>query len=247
MKKAFKIFVAIILIGGCNKTPTRPISNIIENVDAVKFKDLVSSGNGIILDVRTPEEVAQGKIESASTVNLYDKDFASKIRLMQKDKPVYVYCRSGAPGGRSSQAAEILSKNGFSKIYNLSGGITGWMNNGFPVVKQTQAEDEKIQQISLAEFNKILKTDKPVLVDFHTKWCSPCIQMAPIVDKLAVKFEGKATIVRIDIDKSEEIKNEFHVEGVPMFVLFKQGTEKWKHSGIISEEGLKTEINKMLQ
>lgn len=131
MKTLFiNLITATILITSCNINQAQQPSSVIQNIDAKQFKALVDSGKGIILDVRTPEEVSEGYINNAKTINIHDADFTSKINLLQKDKEVYVYCRSG---GRSSKAAEILKDNGFSKVYNLQGGITAWKENGFPV------------------------------------------------------------------------------------------------------------------
>lgn len=243
MKTLGKLVAAIILLSSCSNNQAQQSVAVIENVDAKQFKELVEAGKGIILDVRTPEEVSEGYINNASTINFYDDDFSAKINLMQKDKPIYVYCKSG---GRSSQAAELLKKNGFIKIYNLSGGISGWENSGFPIVKPDGAKDEKIQQITLADFNKLLLTDQPVLVDFHTVWCSPCRKMAPIIDGIEEKYKEKAVVMRIDIDKSKEVGKEFKIQGVPVFILFKNGKEIWKHNGIISEEELIKQIENNL-
>lgn len=239
MKTSIKILAAIIMLSSCNNNQAQQTSPVIENVDAKTFKELVDAGKGIILDVRTPEEVSEGYINNASTINLYDDDFNAKINLIQKDRQIYVYCASG---GRSAEAAELLKKNGFSKVFNLSGGMSEWRNNGFPVVKPDIAKDEKIQQLSLADFETLLATDKPVLVDFHTVWCSPCRKMAPIIDGIEKNYKDKAVVMRIDVDKSKEVGKAYKIQGVPVFILFKNGKEIWKHNGIISEEELKKQI-----
>ena len=243
MKTSVKIVVAIIMLSSCSNSQAQQSVSLIENVDTKKFKELVDAGKGIILDVRTPEEVAEGYISNASTINLYDNDFNSKINLIQKDREIYVYCKSG---GRSAEAAEALKKNGFIKIYNLKGGISAWENNGFPIVKPDITKDEKIQQIALADFKTLLATDKPVLVDFHTIWCSPCRKMVPIIDRIEEKYREKAIVMRIDVDKSKEVEKAYKIQGVPVFILFKNGKEIWKHNGIISEEELKKQIENNL-
>ena len=239
MKTFVKIFAVIIMLSSCNTNQAQQSVSVIENVDAKTFKELVDAGNGIILDVRTPEEVSEGYINNASTINLYDEDFNAKINLIQKDKQIYVYCKSG---GRSSEAAELLKKNGFSKVYNLKGGISEWENKGFPIVKPDGTKDKKIQQITLVDFNKLLSTDKPVLVDFHTVWCAPCRKMVPIIDGIEEKYKDKAVVTRIDVDKSKEVGKAYEIQGVPVFILFKNGKEIWKHNGMISEEELKKQI-----
>ncbi|PIZ06029.1 MAG: thioredoxin [Flavobacteriales bacterium CG_4_10_14_0_8_um_filter_32_5] len=243
MKTFVKIVAAIIVLSSCNNNQAQQSVSIIENADAKQFKELVDAGKGIILDVRTPEEVSEGYINNASTINLYDDDFIAKINLIQKDKQIYVYCKSG---GRSSEAAELLKKNGFSKVYNLKGGISEWENNSFPIVKPDGTKDEKIQQITLANFKSLLATDKPVLVDFHTIWCSPCRKLAPIIDGIEDKFKDKAVVMRIDVDKSKEVGKAYKIQGVPVFILFKNGKEIWKHNGMISEEELKKQIENNL-
>lgn len=111
--------------------PTNPQPQI-ENLDAATFKAKVASGNGIILDVRTPGEVAQGYIANATGIDLYDQNFIAELNKLPKDKEVYVYCASGV---RSVQAAEILQQNGFTHIYNLGEGRMDWQRSGYPLVK----------------------------------------------------------------------------------------------------------------
>ena len=240
------IFITTLVVSSCtngqDKKATQSAEqsvNIIEQVDAKHFRQLVEKGEGIILDVRTPEEINQGYIPGASTINIYDQDFESKLNLIQRDKPVYVYCKAG---GRSNQAAELMKKKGFMKVYNLDGGITSWMNKGFAVTKPEKVEDENIRQMTMEEFNNLLKVSQPVLVDFHTLWCAPCRKMAPVVDQISSDYKSKATVLRIDLDKSKEVAEHYQIQGVPVFILFKNGEQKWKHHGIVSDEELRKVI-----
>ncbi len=211
-------------------------SSKVENVDAAAFKKLIDSGNGIVLDVRTPEEWADGTIPDASTIDFYDDDFRTKVNLVNKEKEIYVYCLSG---GRSAKAAAILVESGFNKVYNLEGGFRSWKENGFPVTAPSVTKDERIKELTLAEFNNLLSSGKPVLADFHTKWCAPCRQMAPIVDKLSGEYEGKVIIVRIDMEKCKELSDAYSIKSVPVFILFKEGKETWRHVGSLPEADLK--------
>jgi rhodanese-related sulfurtransferase len=77
-----------------------------------------SVGNAQVLDVRTPGEWASGKVANAHLINIQDPEFKSKVVKLDKDKPVFIYC---AVGGRSAQAAKILTQNGFKQVYNLQG------------------------------------------------------------------------------------------------------------------------------
>ena len=211
----------------------------VEDVSVTEFQALVAQNNGIILDVRTPDEVAQGHIAGASILNIYDEDFERKLNLMQKNKPVYVYCRSG---GRSSRAAQIMGENGFSEVYNLEGGMGAWNRANLPTLKPHAESVKKAPGISLADFKKELRNNDRVLTDFQTEWCAPCKQMAPIIDELEDEVSDRARILRIDVDASPELAKAYTIEGVPVFILFENGKETWRHSGVISKEALEAKL-----
>ncbi|MBE7442745.1 MAG: rhodanese-like domain-containing protein [Flavobacteriales bacterium] len=120
-----------VLLSACGVGQNNNPNSIIVDVDAPAFKELINQP-GTILDVRTPNEWADGTIAGAEKINFYDDNFAQQIEKLDKTTPVYLYCRSG---GRSANAADILKEKGFTKVYNLDGGITSWQNNGFEVVK----------------------------------------------------------------------------------------------------------------
>jgi rhodanese-related sulfurtransferase len=84
-----------------------------------------------LIDVRTPEEYAEGYIEGAQNIDFYSDTFDQDILKLDKTKPVVLYCKSG---GRSANCAEKLVKAGFVKVYDLDGGITQWQHNGFNII-----------------------------------------------------------------------------------------------------------------
>jgi len=215
----------------------------IENVSPLEFLKLVERNDGIILDVRTAEEVAQGRISGASLLDFYDKDFERKLSLMQKDKAIYVYCRSG---GRSSKAAQMMSRNGFKSIYNLTGGIGAWNEAKLPLEKSATVSNKKIQPISKSDFQKQLAINTVALADFQTQWCMPCKQMAPIVDDLEKEFANRASVLRVDLDSSPELATDYEIKGVPVFILFVNGQEQWRHSGTIEADTLRAKIQNAL-
>lgn len=98
------------------------------NLNPTEFQQ--KSANGIVLDVRTPDEVAQGKIPGAMAIDYYGSDFLTKVNELPKDKEIYLYC---AVGARSQEAANLLIQQGFSKVYHLSGGIQAWSQSGLPI------------------------------------------------------------------------------------------------------------------
>lgn len=96
---------------------------VAKNVNAAEFAKLIASKAGIILDVRTPQEVKKGAITNSVNIDFFADDFAAQITKLDKNKPIYVYCASG---GRSGEAMEMMSKIGFKTIYNLEGGYSAW-------------------------------------------------------------------------------------------------------------------------
>lgn len=101
------------------------------NVDAFEQK-LNATPEKIILDVRTDEEYAQGRMKNATQIDYYQRDFKTEVAKLDKTKPVFVYCASGV---RSNSAAKILKQQGFTEIYDLKGGLNAWARSGKPVVK----------------------------------------------------------------------------------------------------------------
>ncbi|MCF6349719.1 MAG: rhodanese-like domain-containing protein [Flavobacteriaceae bacterium] len=96
-------------------------------INTITFKNEINGKDVQLLDVRTPDEYNEGHIAKAKNINIYDDDFLQQVTSLSKSKPVYVYCRSGA---RSMKAANKLKDAGF-KVYNLNGGIKGWLKKGF--------------------------------------------------------------------------------------------------------------------
>jgi rhodanese-related sulfurtransferase len=94
-----------------------------QRVDASTFRSGIASGNVQILDVRTPQERTEGKIEGSININFYDANFREQVNQLDKNIPVYVYCRSGA---RSQQAMEIMRDLGFTIVYELKGGYMNY-------------------------------------------------------------------------------------------------------------------------
>lgn len=96
-----------------------------------KIQENKNNPNLVILDVRTPEEYAEGHIENSVNIDFNADDFKTNINKLDKNKTYLVYCRSG---NRSKKAIAVMKELGFKEIYNI-GGIMDWQKEGYPVVK----------------------------------------------------------------------------------------------------------------
>lgn len=139
MKKSFLLAtLSILVFASCEskkensaESKSEVSTSTVVNLSPLEFQE--KSVNGIVLDVRTAEEVAEGKIPGSLAMDYFLPDFLTKVKELPKDREIYLYC---AVGGRSKEAAEMLIQEGYTKVYHLSGGIQAWANAGLPIVQE---------------------------------------------------------------------------------------------------------------
>jgi thioredoxin 1 len=88
----------------------------------------------------------------------------------------------------------------------------------------------------MSSFNEIIQSDKPVLVDFFATWCGPCQMLAPILKDVKTNLGERVSIIKIDVDKNQAVAAQYQVRGVPTMILFQNGKQLWRQSGVISKE-----------
>ncbi|WP_373072351.1 thioredoxin [Zeaxanthinibacter enoshimensis] len=92
-------------------------------------------------------------------------------------------------------------------------------------------------------FNTLVNSEQPVLVDFYADWCGPCKMLAPILQDVAKEMAGKTRILKIDVDKNQELASRFQVRGVPTMILFRKGEILWRTSGVLDKKAIVDKIN----
>lgn len=88
------------------------------------------------------------------------------------------------------------------------------------------------------KFQDIVNSEDFTLVDFFATWCGPCKMMAPILDEFKTKIGDSVKVLKVDVDKNEELSLHYRIQSVPTLMLFKKGEVVWRHSGVISADHL---------
>lgn len=94
----------------------------------------------------------------------------------------------------------------------------------------------------MSKFQEIIQSDKPVLVDFFATWCGPCQILAPILKEVKDQLGDRVSIIKIDVDKNQALAAQYQVRGVPTMMLFQNGQQLWRQSGVLSKEQIASVI-----
>ena len=98
----------------------------------------------------------------------------------------------------------------------------------------------------MSDFNTIINSDKPTLVDFFATWCGPCKTMAPIVDETKNILGDKANVLKVNVDNNRAVSMKYNIRSIPTMVIFKNGEIVWRKPGVTSSKDLVEEVNKFL-
>jgi thioredoxin len=214
----------------CNGQTSKNITDI----DPKSFSEkITATPNAQIIDVRTPQEFASGHIDNAVNIDWLGDNFVANVEKLDKTKPVFVYCKTS---NRSPQAAKKLEELGFATIYNMQGGLLKWDAEGFS--KPT----DRIIGVCSQEYAELLNSDKKVLIDFYAEWCAPCKKMTPYLLKMQKDLADKVVIIRLNADENPTLIKEMKILELPTLLIYENKELKWTHSGFISEEDLKKQL-----
>ena len=96
----------------------------------------------------------------------------------------------------------------------------------------------------MSRFSEIINSNQPVLIDFFADWCGPCKMMTPILKQVKDTLGDRIKIIKIDVDKNQRLAAAQNVRGVPTLVLFKNGKQLWRQSGVVQAQDILGVINK---
>jgi thioredoxin 1 len=104
---------------------------------------------------------------------------------------------------------------------------------------------EHVKETSDGTFeDDVLKSDRPVLVDFWAAWCAPCRMLAPTVEAVAEKYASSASVVKVNVDDNPSVSQRFGIKGIPTLILFKNGKEEERVVGATSEQAISRMLDK---
>lgn len=225
MNKSFLgIALTFVMLHACNSNAQKT------NLSVDSFEQKINTPGVQVLDVRTAEEFNGDHIKDALQANWLNKEeFVKRAEALDKSRPVYTYCLSGA---RSAKATAWLNSHGF-EAYNMDGGIKSWRAQGKDLIQQ-----QAVPQISMEAFTSSIPEDKTVLVDVGAKWCPPCRKMDPILDELVQSNGKKFMVLRVDGATQAELVKGLGADEFPTFIIYKNGKPVWKKQGLVSKEEL---------
>lgn len=231
-KLCISLFLMASFLMSCAQTST----STSQVLNAAAYKEAIAAKNIQVLDVRTAAEFNAGHIQNALQANWLDqKEFANRTQHLDKNLTVYVYCQVGA---RSASAQAALEAKGYNVI-NLEGGLSNWKMNGFPVEGAANTA-----QMSVEHLNTTTSSNKIVLVEIGGDWCPPCRKMLPVLEKLKQKPAAPFYFLKVDGANDIDVMKSLNAEGLPTFILFKNGKETWRHEGLVTLEEFNAALNK---
>lgn len=188
-----------------------------------------------ILDARTPEEFKLNHLNDAINVAINNEaELQNQINKLDKSKPVFVYSINN---GRSGSLAKKLREQNFTEVYELPGGISKWIGEGKPVVTTTG------NGLTRAEYEKLIQSNKLVLVDVHSKFCGSCKRLVPVVDSVASDNSEILGLVKVELFDNKQLGKDLNIQSIPTLLLYKGDKLVWRKSGLTSS----AEINQIIK
>ena len=226
------IFLGFLLLAGSQGV----LGQNIYALTPADFEKQLSQKDIQVLDVRTAGEYNAGHIKQSLQADWNNQtQFMERIKYVDKNKPVYVYCLSG---GRSGAAAKWMRENGYQPVYELKGGIAAWKAASLPLEGVVEA-----RQITLQEYHSQVSGNSLVLVDFGAEWCPPCKKMQPVLEQLKKEMGGRYQLLSIDAGQQTSLMKDLNIDGIPEFILYRSGKELWRKNGVVGLDELKKVIS----
>lgn len=226
-----QLFVVVLFLGSLLASCSNGQQNAAFLLEPVAFEQKIrDTKDAVVLDVRTPGEYSKGHLNDALNADWNGSEFKNQIKALNKSEPVFVYCMSG---NRSGSAAAAMRADGFTQVYELTGGIMKWRALNMPEVTRKVSA---VSEMSVSDFNNLLNTEKIVLVDFYADWCAPCKKMKPYLDEIDRDMTSTVTVVRINADDHPSLCKSLNIDALPVLQVYKSKEMTWMHKGFIGKD-----------
>jgi rhodanese-related sulfurtransferase len=185
-----------------------------------------------VLDARSAEEYEQNHVKGAINVDTEER-FEKVAATLDKNLPVFVY---SIGNGRSGRLAKQLDQKGFTRVYEIPGGLSKWIGEGKPVVSTVG------EGLTIDEYQKLVAKDEWVLVDVTSRYCPGCKRLDPVLESFEKEVSGKVKVVKIEAYENKKLTKDLQVKGLPTLLLYKDGKVVWIKSGLVSQDELIAKI-----
>ena len=154
----------------------------------------------------------------------------------------------GSFGSCKSGACPLTANWRRGALFGALIGLVVYLSSGGGNSTAMNQSTANVKHITDAEFDaEVTQSALPVVMDFYATWCGPCRQLAPTMDSLADQYAGKIKFVKVNVDESPKLAQQFQVEGIPMLVFLQNGKTAGTSVGLIAKEDLILRLDSLLQ
>jgi thioredoxin 1 len=100
--------------------------------------------------------------------------------------------------------------------------------------------------MATSSFEKLISSEKPIMIDFYADWCGPCKVVGPILKELKAEMGDKIRVIKIDVDKNQEIAGKLGVQSIPTLMIYQKGELKWRTAGVQTKALMKKKLEALL-
>jgi thioredoxin len=203
-----------------------------------------------IIDLRPISEFNLQHLPNA--IHVTAAGYNETLKGLDTAKAIFIYATSNVS---LSAGIEQLKIAGFSKIYGTFKDVTSIASEDMGTNVATIASTSntaralaldsmqvKSNGFSLDDYNKMIRKEKFLLIDFYADWCMPCQKMVPIIEEITKELKGKLLVKRLNVDNCKEVVSAMPVFPIPMLYLYKNGNLLWKNQGLIDKASLLEKI-----
>lgn len=202
-----------------------------------EFSDtFASTPNALLIDLRSEREFAEGHIPDALNIDYNGPVFKWRIDELDTTAAVFLYCGSGI---RSTNAAEYVLTKGFASLTLLRGGFISWQKEQ---LAQTPPEILPPPELTEKSFSRLLDLEHLVIVYFYVPWCGNCKGMGSALDELAIAYNGKVRVLRINTDRYKYLAAELGVEEGPVLQFYENGNLTGTLEGPVDRKAIEAQF-----